>query len=796
MPETQIKNNKWTKEFERDIYESWKKSKVYSFNKNSKKKIYSIDTPPPYVNTPVHIGHATTYALMDMFARYKRMTGYEVLFPLGLDRNGLPIEMAAEKNYNIKGHQIEREKFVEMCKSILESSSLESTETFLRCGISFNSWIPGEEIGSVYFTDSDEYRKLTQGTFIDMWKKGLIYEDSRINNWCPGCRTTLADSEVLRENVETDLNHVKFKIKNTNEYIIIATTRPELLCTAALIIYNPKDDRYKYLKGKTAITPIFNIEVKIIEHPSADPNFGTGLVFMSKSAGDQDAVRFLREMNIEPRMAVGIDGRMNENAGILKGLKTKEARKKIIDLIQQEKLLEKQEKLMHSVPICERSKDQIEFISMPELYVKQVEFKDKILELQKEVNFYDESSRQILVDWINSINIDWPVSRRRFYATEIPLWYCTKCNWVFVPEKGKYYKPWKEKPNIQKCEKCGNKEFRGEERVFDTWFDSSISPLYILHYGKDPEFFKKAFPATLRPQGKEIIRTWLYYTLLKCYHLTGKCVFKDVWINYHITDDSGKKLSKSLGNSIDPKIILDKYGAEPFRLWAVVEGNLVKGDFRCSLERIDGAGKTLMKLWNIARFISNFEKSKTYKLNELDNWIINEINLLIKETNYGYEKYDFHNPVVKIKTFIWETFSSHYVELVKSRAYNQDNKFSKEEQNGAIYALYYCLETLLKLLAPVIPLITYKLYKELLNKDIHLEEFPKETLVEKIRITTQEIIDFNSTMWSYKKTNGKPLNAEVKTAVVPENLKIIEKDIILTHKIKNVKYGKELKIEF
>src|SRR3989344_365460 len=793
MPETQIKNNKWTKEFERDIYESWKKSKVYSFNKNSKKKIYSIDTPPPYVNTPVHIGHATTYALMDMFARYKRMTGYEVLFPLGLDRNGLPIEMAAEKNYNIKGHQIEREKFVEMCKSILESSSLESTETFLRCGISFNSWIPGEEIGSVYFTDSDEYRKLTQGTFIDMWKKGLIYEDSRINNWCPGCRTTLADSEVLRENVETDLNHVKFKIKNTNEYIIIATTRPELLCTAALIIYNPKDDRYKYLKGKTAITPIFNIEVKIIEHPSADPNFGTGLVFMSKSAGDQDAVRFLREMNIEPRMAVGIDGRMNENAGILKGLKTKEARKKIIDLIQQEKLLEKQEKLMHSVPICERSKDQIEFISMPELYVKQVEFKDKILELQKEVNFYDESSRQILVDWINSINIDWPVSRRRFYATEIPLWYCTKCNWVFVPEKGKYYKPWKEKPNIQKCEKCGNKEFRGEERVFDTWFDSSISPLYILHYGKDLEFFKKAFPATLRPQGKEIIRTWLYYTLLKCYHLTGKCVFKDVWINYHITDDSGKKLSKSLGNSIDPKIILDKYGAEPFRLWAVVEGNLVKGDFRCSLERIDGAGKTLMKLWNIARFISNFEKSKTYKLNELDNWIINEINLLIKETNYGYEKYDFHNPVVKIKTFIWETFSSHYVELVKSRAYNQDNKFSKEEQNGAIYALYYCLETLLKLLAPVIPLISYKLYKELLNKDIHLEEFPKETLVEKIRITTQEIIDFNSTMWSYKKTNGKPLNAEVKTAVVPENLKIIEKDIILTHKIKNVKYGKELK---
>src|SRR3990167_8733268 len=518
-----LEEKKWSKENENEIIKRWKEEQKYVFHLKTKKKIYSIDTPPPYVNTPVHMGHACTYVIMDMIARYKRMNGYEVLFPLGIDRNGLPIEMAAEKKFNVKAHQLKREDFIEMCKKILEEASSVSIETFFRCGICFNSWETGTDVLDVYLTDSDDYRTLTQATFIDMWKKGLIYEDNRINNWCPGCRTTLADSEILRSDVETDLNFVKFPLKNTNEYIIIATTRPELLCTAALIIYNPKDDRYKYLKGKTAITPIFNIEVKIIEHPSADPNFGTGLVFMSK------------------------------NAGILKGLKTKEARKKIIDLIQQEKLLEKQEKLMHSVPICERSKDQIEFISMPELYVKQVEFKDKILELQKEVNFYDESSRQILVDWINSINIDWPVSRRRFYATEIPLWYCTKCNWVFVPEKGKYYKPWKEKPNIQKCEKCGNKEFRGEERVFDTWFDSSISPLYILHYGKDLEFFKKAFPATLRPQGKEIIRTWLYYTLLKCYHLTGKCVFKDVWINYHITDESGKKMSKSMGNIIDKK---------------------------------------------------------------------------------------------------------------------------------------------------------------------------------------------------------------------------------------------------
>jgi len=481
----------------------------------------------------------------------------------------------------------------------------------------------------------------------------------------------------------------------------------------------------------------------------------------------------------------------------LNGLKTKEARSKIIELLKENKFLEKQEKLMHSVPICERSKDQIEFVAMPEFYVKQVEFKKDILKLQEKINFYDESSRQILLDWINSVNIDWPISRRRFYATEIPLWYCVKCNETYVPKKGKYYKPWKEKPDIKKCGKCGNNEFRGEERVFDTWFDSSISALYILKYENDPAFFKKAFPCTLRPQGKEIIRTWLYYTLLKCYLLTGKPVFKDVWVNYHIVDESGKKMSKSLGNVINPNLILEKCGAEPFRLWSAIEGNLVTGDFKCSSQRIEGSGKTLVKLWNVAKFIGMFEKPKgNFKLNDLDNWILNELNELVKKANECYENYDFHNPAVGIKHFIWEIFASHYIELVKTRAYNQDNKFSKEEQNGALHTLYYSLETLLKLLAPIIPFMTYEIYHALNKKDIHFEEFPKFSKVEKkTKVNTKDITEFNSIVWNYKKTNGKPLNAEVSKATIPTNLKSIERDLVNTHKIKEFIYDKEIKIE-
>ncbi|MBU1854461.1 MAG: class I tRNA ligase family protein, partial [Nanoarchaeota archaeon] len=251
MVETKIVEKRWSKDFEKSIYEDWKKKGVYAFNKNAKGKIYSIDTPPPYVNTPVHIGQATTYVLMDFFARFKRMVGQNVLFPLGLDRNGLPIEMAAEKTFGVRLTDVPRNKAVEYCENILKESSLASTETFLRSGVSFNSWNLGKELGDIYYTDSPDYRSLTQETFIDMWNKDLIYEDDRVNNFCPGCQTTIADAEIDYEELPSFFNQIKFKVKETGEDLIIATTRPELICACGMIIFNPTDDRYKHLDGKT-----------------------------------------------------------------------------------------------------------------------------------------------------------------------------------------------------------------------------------------------------------------------------------------------------------------------------------------------------------------------------------------------------------------------------------------------------------------------------------------------------------------------------------------------------------------
>ena len=334
VPAPPLKEVGWSKEFERPIYEEWKNSKIYRFDPSSKKPIYSMDTPPPYVNAPVHMGHCTTYILMDMFARFKRMTGHEVLFPLGLDRNGLPIEMAAEKKFNINPTKVSREEFIGYCKKLLEEFSTKSTESFLRSGIGFSSWETGNRPGDIYFTDSDEYRKLTQSTFIDLWKAGLIYEDKRLNNYCVGCRTTVADNEVDHKDVKTFLSHIKVKVKESKDEIVIATTRPELLCTAAMIVYHPDDKRYQHLNGKKAIIPIYNIEVPIQPHPIANPEYGSGILYMSKSAGDQNAIRFLMEMKIAPESCITIEGKMDKNAGFLEGMKVEEARKTMIDRLE------------------------------------------------------------------------------------------------------------------------------------------------------------------------------------------------------------------------------------------------------------------------------------------------------------------------------------------------------------------------------------------------------------------------------------------------------------------------------
>lgn len=780
----------WDKALEASLVDRVSRSPDHRFDESSSKPVFSIDTPPPYVNHPVHIGQATTYCLMDFFARYKRMTGHRVIFPLGLDRNGLPIEVAAEKKFKIKFNQVPREEFIAHCREVLEQSSAESTDSFARLGVSFNAYGDERIVGGKYLTDSPEYRALTQATFIDLYEKGLIYEAKRIVNYCPGCRTTVADSEIEYVDKPTAFNDLAFKIRETGESITVSTTRPELVCTCAMVIYNPEDDRYKHLEGKTAITPLFNKEVPIRAHPFAKMEKGSGLVMMC-SAGDLTDIWFFREMNLSPVIAIDPDGTMNDHAGFLSGLHVKKARAKMIEDLKTAGLLLGTRQIQHRTPTCERSKDDIEFIEMPEFFCKQLDFKDDLRRIANEINFFSDSSRQLLLDWIEGLAMDWPISRRRYYATEVPLWYCKACSHVIVAPKGKYVQPWREAPSVKTCPACKATEFEGETRVLDTWFDSSNSPLFILGYGRDDAFFKAHAPATLRPQGKEIVRTWLYYSVLKAFLLTGKTIFRDAWINYHILDEKGYKMSKSAGNVIDPKKILDEFGAEPFRLWAASEGNLEKTDFSCSRERIAGQQKTLNKLVNLAKFISQFEfdEKAARSLAPEDAWILSEMDRLVLFSREAYDRYDFFQPVSQLKHFVWEPFASHYVEMVKARAYNNENRFSRESQMAAVWTLRHCIVTTLELLAPVLPFASLLIYEELTGQNVHRQAFPSVEKPHVSEFLSAEIMDLNAKIWQTKREQNLALNAPLETFSIEKKFEPLAPALKEMHKIARIRWA-------
>ncbi len=792
-----LSGKRWEPSFEEPIRRAWKKGKSFRFSPRAPGRVFSIDTPPPYVNAPIHMGHAATYTIMDFIARFKRMTGHNVLFPLGLDRNGLPIEMAAEKRFGISISETPREKFIEACKKILEESSAESLDAFYKLGHSYNSWDVGTGPGEIYLTDSDDYRAMTQATFIELWNRGLVKKDKRVSNYCPSCQTTIADAEIEYRNIPTEFVHVKWGVRETGEKVVIGTTRPELLCSCSMVIYNPQDERYKHLEGRHAVIPLYGREVPIMAHPMAKIDKGTGLVMMC-SFGDYSDIIFYRDMKLKPVIAIGRDGRMNSKAGFLRGMGVEAARREMKSRLEKAGLVEKTENIMHRTPICERSKDPLEFIELSEYYLEQLDWLTPLRrDVVQKTSFFAPKSRQILKDWMNGLSMDWAVSRRRYYATEIPLWYCRACGETIVPPKGGYYRPWREKPPVRACPKCGGSDFQGEDRVFDTWFDSSISPVAILGYDLSGAFFRKNHPCSLRPQGKEIVRTWLYYTLLRCYQLTGKPIFENIWIHYHILDESGKKMSKSLGNVIDPHEVVEKFGAEPFRLWCALEGDITTSDLRCSFERIESSGKFLTKLWNVARFVSGFPAPRGRKtLQPTDRWILQEANELIDFTRKRYEVFDFHKPAVRIKNFLWETFASHYLELVKNRAYNQTGAFTGAEQNAALYTLNHVLDTVLLLLSPIACFSTHRIYKELRGRAIEREAFPKQLRFrgKKHGFTTRDLMSLNRKLWKRKKGKGLSLRSPITYAMLPGRFRPIERDLREAHHIEKLEWGEMTKI--
>ena len=820
MGKPKITDKRWSIDLEKRIQEEHygeSYSSRYSFNPNSEKEIFVIDTPPPYPSGTWHIGAVAQYSMIDVIARSQRLLGKEVYFPWGVDRNGINIEFTVEKKTGKKMRTFERGEFIDLCKETIEEYTQAMRETACRVGLSCS-------FESEYLTDSPEYRGVTQSIFVDLFKQGNIIEDLRPNIYDPVEGTTIADAEVQRISRRTKLCDILWKTEEGEE-VVITTTRPELICACGIVLVHPEDSRYAHLVGKELILPLpvngRTKKVLVSSHHSVKMDFGSG-VLMVCSFGDQNDVSVFREFGLEPFVAINLRGEMTDISGPLSGLTVLGARKRAIEILDERGVLSSIIDHEQEIPVSERGNNPVEIILLKEWYVRQTHTLERMNELISEINFIPPRNKQFLDDWMQNISIDWPISRRRWYHTEVPIWYSEDGNKVVVPPSGGYVQPWRDSPpsgsevldRVTRT-KLGSYDelsdelgtLTGEEKVFDTWMDSSNSNLFVSGYGKDEELFNRAFPTALRPQGKEIVRTWLYYTLLKSTLLLDKPGFANIWIDGLGMDPWGRKMSKSLGNGIDANSVLEcgaggrtgswkikgsdgkqvnlkanKIGSECFRLWKACDAQ-VGDDFHINPEEIEAKYfGILTKIFNVARFASQFDvpldlDKVPSDLEPEDKWILSEFGRTMSKVEASWKNVDIYNAAQSIKNFSTGVFPSHWLEMVKSRLYDDDEIAS--------WTLHRIVRDILTTLSPICPFFTHYLSTTLYgNSSVDVREFPAIIPSDKNLLKlTDSLIEFNSEVWKTKKDAGISLNTEISDIVIPEELEILTTSLNRMHRI-------------
>ncbi|MDP6741549.1 MAG: class I tRNA ligase family protein [Candidatus Thalassarchaeaceae archaeon] len=828
MAKPRINEKRWTIDLEKRIQGEHYADKQaydnrYGFNPNSGKEIFVVDTPPPYPSGTWHIGAVAQYSMIDVIARSQRLMGKEVYFPWGVDRNGINIEFTVEKNTGKKMKTYDRAEFLKLCQETIEEFTQAMRETASRVGLSC-------DFAKEYLTDSPEYRAITQAIFVDLFKRGEIVEDLRPNIYDPIEGTTIAEAEVERLQRMTQLVDVRWTTES-GEDVIISTTRPELICACGVVVVHPEDARYSHLVGKQIHLPVEvagrTTSVEIQTHSSVKLEFGSG-VLMVCSFGDQNDVAVFRELGLSPFQAIDLAGCMTEVAGPLAGMSVKDARENVIATLEAADRIVSIEDREQEVPVSERGKNPVEIILLKEWYVRQTHKQERLAELADEINFIPPRNKQFLLDWMENISIDWPISRRRWYHTEIPIWYSEDGTKVAVPQPGAYVQPWRENPPSDSrvldretredlgdyqslAESLGQME--GEEKVFDTWMDSSNSNLFVSGYLNEPEVFERAFPTGIRPQGKEIVRTWLYYTLLKSALLFDKPGFENVWIDGLGMDPWGRKMSKSLGNGIDADSVLEcgaggrtgswkvkgpdktvqlkanKIGSECFRLWKACDAQ-VGDDFQINPEEIEAKYYgVLTKLFNVARFASQFDVPEDLDilpsdLPPSDRWIIAEFCDLNKVVNNSWNEIDIYTAAQSIKNFGTGILPSHWLEMAKTRLYDGDS--------AAAWTIHRIVRDLLTMFSPICPFFSHHLSTTLYGVSaVDVREFPASpdpSLVDseeggRLRGLTAALVEFNSETWKAKKDAGLSLNSPIEGVEVPSVLSELKEALTAMHKL-------------
>ena len=712
MKTRKLENTYNPQEFEEKLYEKWEEKGYFKPSMNKESEAYSIMMPPPNVTGKLHMGHALDGTIQDILIRYKRMNGFNTLWLPGTDHAAIATEakvVAKMKEEGLTKDDLGRDGFLERAWNWTHEygGTIQKQQRKIGCSCDWER---------KRFTLDEGLSKAVQEQFIKLYEKGLIYKGKRMINWCPNCHTSISDAEVEYEEEPSHLWHIRYKITGTDKYLTVATTRPETMLGDTAVAVHPDDERYKDIVGKTCILPIMNKEIPIIADRFVDKEFGTGCVKITPAHDPNDYQAGLSH-GLEIIEVFDESSIMNDLVPEYKGLKSIEARKLIVEKLKEIGALVEIEDYNHNVGKCYRCHTTIEPRISDQWFVSMKELAKPAIEAVKndDITFVPKRYEKNYFHWMENIQ-DWCISRQLWWGHRIPAYYCQDCGEINVA---------KEKPHT--CKKCGSEKLKQDEDTLDTWFSSALWPFSTLGWPEETEDYKTFFPTNVLVTGYDIITFWVSRMITSSLELTGKNPFKDVLIHGIVRDSQGRKMSKSLGNGIDPIEIIEKYGADSLR-FSLVQGTTPGNDIRYMPEKLDQASNFANKLWNASKFVlmnledydgNVYEDNLCYE----DKWILSKLNTLVQEVSNNIEKYDLGVASQKIYDFIWNEFCDWYIEIVKLRLYDKENKTRKSAQ----YVLNKVLCDALKLLHPIMPFITEKIYTRLYNEDesIMISNWPK-----------------------------------------------------------------------
>ncbi|TDX48817.1 valine--tRNA ligase [Orenia marismortui] len=684
-------------------YDYWMENNHFHAEANEEKEAFTIMMPPPNVTGQLHIGHALTMTFQDILTRWKRMQGYEALWLPGTDHASIATEVKVvnkmREEEGVSKEEVGREGFLERAWKWKEEYGGRITKQLRKLGVSCD-W------DRERFTMDEGCNEAVKEAFVQLYEKGLIYQGDYIVNWCPECMTTLSDVEVEHEDKPGKLYHIRYNIKDSDDYIVVATTRPETLLGDSGVAVNPDDERYEDIIAKKVIVPVVNREIEIVADDYVDSEFGTGLVKVTP-AHDPNDFEIGERHDLEIIKVIGDDAIMTKEAGKYEGLDRYECRQQLIDDLKSAGLLEKIEEHDHSVGQCYRCDTTIEPLVSKQWFVAMEELAKPAIEAvrNKDINFVPERFSKVYFNWMENIR-DWCISRQLWWGHQIPVWYCQDCDEVIVRTE-----------DPTECPKCSSTNLKQDEDVLDTWFSSGLWPFSTLGWPEENEDLKYFYPTDVLVTGRDIIFFWVARMIFMALECKGEIPFKDIYIHGLVRDAEGRKMSKSLGNGIDPIEVIDQFGTDTLR-FTLITGNTPGNDIRYREERVEASRNFANKLWNASRFVlmnlEDFDLEdvdySTLEYTLADQWIISRLNKKINQVTKLLEEYQFGQVSQELYDFVWREFCDWYIELVKPRLYQNDNQVARQT---AQYVTWFVLDNILRLLHPFMPFITEEIWQYL-----------------------------------------------------------------------------------